>query len=416
MKKGDVIGDYVLTTDPREGGGHSEWAFASKRGEVGGEEYFLKRFLQPTFPLPESPGGEQTKAAKRRRCDEFERLQRLIIRKLRPISGEGGNLVITKDFFRERAFYYKVTARVEVSDIGPRGVAGLPRDDRIFIMLTAAKSLDTLHKAGLVHGDVKPENLLIKALDKGHFAVKVIDFDNCFPVSHPPVADQLVGDPAYYSPELLLYNIGRISGDQLNEKSDVFALGLVFWQYLTGGRPALPPGANYPAEAIEQGSVLALPRSMKDEPIADLVHRMLLRDAESRPSMGEVHSGLKLARRFMPEGKPGHTEPAKPVKRGLGGRLFRRITAPSPRPPAAAPPFAMGFGGGAAEPVDGARLGYPSAEPPAWELRGVPPAADGAEDPTEAMPASEPRLTGKLAREKAGEGRLRGSLLRKKGE
>ena len=49
MKKGDVLNGYVLTTDSQSGGGHSEWAFAAK----GGEQYFFKRFLQPTFPLPD---------------------------------------------------------------------------------------------------------------------------------------------------------------------------------------------------------------------------------------------------------------------------------------------------------------------------------------------------------------------------
>ena len=48
MKKGDVLNGYVLTTDPQNGGGHSEWAFAQKDGE----QYFLKRFLHPAYPLP----------------------------------------------------------------------------------------------------------------------------------------------------------------------------------------------------------------------------------------------------------------------------------------------------------------------------------------------------------------------------
>ena len=397
MKKGDVIGGYVLTTDPRGGGGHSEWAFARKDGE----DFFIKRFLLPTFPLPDSPGSERTKAVKRARCQEFERHQRLVMRKLRPISGEGGNLIITKEFFRDRAHYYKVTTRVDVSDIGPRHIAAMPRDDRIFIMLTAAKSLDTLHKAGLVHGDVKPENLLIKALDKGRFAVKVIDFDNCFPVHHPPVADQLVGDPAYYSPELLLYNVGGAAGDQLNEKSDVFALGLVFWLYLAGARPALPAGMVYPAEAVQAGTALTLPRSAKDRPLAELVHSMLAKASADRPSMGEVHSSLKLARRSMPDGKssrPSPSRPAKPIRARLGGGLLRRL-----------PVAASGF------------AGPEVAEPPRPAID-EPSAADApaADAPDE---AAAPRLRGKLIKKAAPgdgakgettEGRLRGSLIKRK--
>jgi len=432
MKKGDVFNGYVLTTDPQGGGGHSEWAFAAKDGE----QYFFKRFLQPTYPLPDGPGSEKTKEVKRHRCEDFERHQHLVTRKLRPIAGDGGNLVITKDFFRERAFYYKVTAKVDVSRISVADIAALDRDSRILIMLTAAKSLDTLHKAGLVHGDVKPDNLLIKALGKGRFAVKVIDFDNCFPVHNPPAPDQLVGDPVFYSPELLLYNLGKAPGDQLNEKNDVFALGLVFWQYLTSERPRVPDGVTYPAEAVSKGTVLTLPKFVKDRPLTDLVHSMLARGSGERPSMTEVHNALKTARKVGPAGAaPVRAEPVAPdmpaeaIKGVLGGRLSKHEAVPPAEPDktikkelggslwsrmraAAAAPPALGFVRDAGEEP----AGDPPAEVAAPGLKGslsgswpVAPAADGpagADSPAAAAVAEEEdETTG---------GELHGSLLKKR--
>jgi eukaryotic-like serine/threonine-protein kinase len=420
MKKGDVLNGYVLTTDPQNGGGHSEWAFAKKDGD----EYFLKRFLQPTYPLPDGPGSEKTKMVKRQRCEEFERHQRLVMRQLRPISGDGGNLVITKEFFRERAFYYKVTDKVSVSRTSVRDIAALDRESRILIMLTAAKSLDTLHKAGLVHGDVKPDNLLIKALDKGRFAIKVIDFDNCFPVHRPPAADQLVGDPVFYSPELLLYNTGGAPGDQLDEKNDVFALGLVFWQYLTGERPGLPTGITYPAEAVSKGTALTLPKSVKDRPLADLVHSMLARGSGDRPSMSEVHNALKMARRLGPAAVPAApVEPAIPAEatRGvLGGRLSRARAMPEADTSVLSDKAdKKGMRGslwsrlrsGAAAPVPGFVSGPDD----------VPVAGPSADEPAPALKGS---LTGprpvilsaeeKDEKDKTTKGELRGSLLKKK--
>lgn len=410
MKKGDRIGEYVLTTDPQNGGGHSEWAFARKDGE----DFFIKRFLQPTYPVDGVPGSEKTKAHKRARCEEFERHQRLVKSKLRPLSGEGGNLVVTKDFFRERAFYYKVTAKVAVSNIGPAQIAAMPRDHRILIMLTAAKSLDTLHKAGLVHGDVKPENLLIKELGGGSFAVKVIDFDNCFPVQHPPPAHALVGDPAYYSPELLLYNLDKLPGSRLTEKNDVFALGLVFWQYITGRRPALPAKAGYPADAVHAGTALTMPRAVKDRALADLVDRMLDADPGNRPSMSEVHSGLRLARRHGREEKPApeprtRDKPVKPVLRGFPKRLRPGAAGFAPggdselaaaRPPAEVPP-PLEPDARDAEPAggaDGLKIGGTLARKLA-RRGGKAPAAEPAEEraPGEAI-----------------EGELRGTLLKRK--
>ena len=400
MKKGDVIAGYVLTTDPQGGGGQSEWAFARKDGE----DLFLKRFLQPSFPAEGSPGSPKTKEYKRKRCEEFERQHHLVMRKLRELSGEGGNLVITRAFFRERAFYYKVTVKVDVSGIGPREIAALPRGQRILIMLTATKSLDTLHKAGLVHGDVKPENLLIKALDAGHFAVKVIDFDNCFPVHNPPVADNLVGDPAYYSPELLRYHLGEAAGNELNEKNDVFALGLVFWQYLAGRRPKLPGKATYAAEAIAAGAELPLPKSVRDVPLAALVQSMLAPAAADRPNMSEVHAGLRMARRGGPEAGPARPvadEPEAPVKTGFAGKLSKHFDPAIP---------AAGF-------ADPATMEIPA-------FTGAPAADDGpaAEVSDDAGADDGSKLKGKLARKadadarakdedaKGTEGALRGRL------
>jgi len=384
MKKGDVLNDYVLTTDPQGGGGYSEWAFAQKEGK----EYFLKRFLQPAYPLPDGPGSERTKAVKRQRCEEFERHQRLVMRQLRPIAGEGGNLVITKEFFRERAFYYKATDKVDVSRISVGDIAAMDRDSRILIMLTAAKSLDTLHRAGLVHGDVKPDNLLIKALDKGRFAIKVIDFDNCFPVHNPPAAVQLVGDPVFYSPELLLYNLGEAQGDQLDEKNDVFALGLVFWQYLRVSGRSCRTG-------------------LPIRPIADLVQSMLVSGSGERPSMTEVHNALKTARKVGPaEAAPVRAEPVAPampaeaIKGGLGGSLWSRMRA------AAAVPPALDFVRDAGKKP----VADPSAEESAPKIKGSLsgswPVVPSSDDPDGgAVAEEEDKTTG---------GELRGSLLKKK--
>jgi serine/threonine protein kinase len=387
MKRGDVVGGYVLTTDVREGGGHSQWAFAEKDGT----EFFIKQFLAPTFPVPGGPGSEKTRAAKRERCEEFERNHRLIMNKLRPISGDGGNLVITKDFFRDRAHYYKVTTKVDVSDIGPKDIAGMPRNDRILIMLTASRSLDTLHKAGLVHGDVTPENLLIKALEKG-FAIKVIDFDNCFPAHKPPEPEQLVGDPAYYSPELMQYILGKAGGNQLDEKNDVFALGLVFWQYLAGERPMLPDGASYAAEAVQEGAMLTLPKAIKDRPLADLVISMLAMAPVERPSMGEVHTALRLARRSRMDGESRIPYP-EPIKRGLRGKLFGKLWSPGGLAEAS---FAEPSGAAKRERAEPGETGPVSDAPGKLRGRLVKSAPDGD------------------AKDDTGEGKLRGSLLKRK--
>lgn len=319
MKRGDIVGGYVLTSDARNGGGNSEWAFAEKDGV----EFFIKRFLRPTYPVPGSPGSAKTKAAKQRRCEEFESYHYLVMQRLRSVNEDSGNLVITEEFFRDHAHYYKVTNKVDVSNVGLMRIASMSRETQISIMLSATQSLGALHRAGLVHGDVKPENLLIESSGK-EFTIRVIDFDNCFLAHNPPSADEMVGDLAYYSPEAVQYMQGEIKAHELDEKSDIFALGLVFCQYLSGRLPGFPDSYSYLAEAIQKEADIIIPRPVRDPMLVGLIRSMLAKTASDRPGMGDVQKALGTARR---PGMSGVSDLSSslPPKRRLRGTLFGKF-------------------------------------------------------------------------------------------
>ena len=69
LRAGDVVHGYRLMEDFRVvGAGLSEWTFAERAGR----EYFIKRFLSPTYPDDAAPGSAKTKARKRARCAAFE--------------------------------------------------------------------------------------------------------------------------------------------------------------------------------------------------------------------------------------------------------------------------------------------------------------------------------------------------------
>jgi Protein kinase domain len=167
---------------------------------------------------------------------------------------------------------------------------------RLLVMLTAARSIETLHVAGLVHGDIKPENVLIKWAST-NFTAKIIDFDNCFIAHEPPPKEELVGDPAYYSPELMQYVMDGTGAANLSTASDVFALGLVFMQYVTGSSPALPSSHKYAAEAITAGWTIPTHVSASRDRVSALIAAMIDSDPAGRPSMREVHTRLKEIRR-----------------------------------------------------------------------------------------------------------------------
>jgi serine/threonine protein kinase len=289
MKAGDVINGYTILQDFRVvGAGLSKWTFAAKDGR----EYFIKEFLSPTWPDEHAPGSAQTKMRKRQRCAAFERHHRRIQDALAAVSGLGGNLIVTLAFFRWGAKYYKVTEKVEVAGLAPADVAALPFPDQLVLLKTVAHSLRILHDRGIVHGDLKPSNVLIKRTEFG-YTTKLIDFDNAYLAGEPPPPEEIVGTMNYYSPELVGYiqETGTAAAE-LTQKADIFALGLIYAEYLTGALPAFAATHQYAGVAARAGEVLRLPPTTIPAPVIELVDRMLLADPTARPTIAEAHATL----------------------------------------------------------------------------------------------------------------------------
>jgi len=317
MKAGDVVGGYRLLENFRVvGAGLSEWTFAERDGR----EFFIKRFLSPTYPDDEAPGSASTKLRKRARCAAFEAHHRGIQVALAPVTRYGGNLITTVDFFRQGAKYYKVTERVDLAGVEAEDVARLDFPTRLVLLKTVAHSLKILHDLHIVHSDLKPSNVLIKRTELG-YTTKLIDFDNSYVVGRPPPADEIVGTMNYYSPELVRYIQGADNGSELTEASDIFALGLIYAQYLTGSLPSFEPVHHEPAIAVLNGNPLRLPPAGLPTPVPELVNRMLLADPSARPKIDEVHATLMGHRAVASHttGKPPHV--AAPPGRNVGSLL-----------------------------------------------------------------------------------------------
>ena len=97
----------------------------------------------------------------------------------------------------------------------------------IRFVLPIAAALDHAHRRGIVHRDVKPANVLIG--EDGE--VKIADFGVArLPGSDLTQVDQFVGSPGYVSPE-------QLKGEAIDGRSDLFALGVMLYQMLTGRLP-----------------------------------------------------------------------------------------------------------------------------------------------------------------------------------
>jgi eukaryotic-like serine/threonine-protein kinase len=331
VKAGDVINGYTILEDFRVvGAGLSKWTFAAKDGR----QYFIKEFLSPTYPDEHAPGSAQTKMRKRRRCAEFERHQRRIQEALAAVSGVGGNLIVTLDFFRWGAKYYKVTEKVEVAGLSPADVTSLPFQEQLVLLKTVAHSLKILHDRGIVHGDLKPSNVLIKRTELG-YTTKLIDFDNAYLAGEPPPPEEIVGTMNYYAPELVGYiQEAGTAAHELTQKADIFALGLIYSEYLTGRPPRFDATSyQYAGVAVRAGEVLRLPSTALPAPMVELVDRMLLADPTARPTVGEAHAilmGIRTSATAILAGPSATSAPSAPSR--LKGRGLRTAAGPASAP------------------------------------------------------------------------------------
>jgi eukaryotic-like serine/threonine-protein kinase len=118
----------------------------------------------------------------------------------------------------------------------------LPVADVIEIAFKASGALDYAFRQGIVHRDIKPANML---LDHGT-EVKLVDFGAAFLRNSDRTQIMIVGSPSYASPE-------QRAGKTLTHRSDMFSLGVVLYELLTGQRPfSAPTPGEAPMRVLRQ--------------------------------------------------------------------------------------------------------------------------------------------------------------------
>ncbi|MES4889322.1 protein kinase [Streptomyces sp. NPDC096012] len=379
MKKGDVIGGYRISSEPTNaGGGKCMWAFAEK----GGTQYFVKRFLEPKRPRDDAADSPSVRI-RRQLAREFEQRHRTIMERLRPDARGGGNLVLATGFFHEGSTYYKVTERIDTSSLEkPQTLE--PRN-KMVLLKTLGNSLKQLHDIDVVHGDLKPLNVLVQKRDGAAFhTAKLIDFDDSYVSGKPPEPDDIAGDSVYGAPEWRRYmqREDAVGPQHLTCAVDVFALGLMTHLYLTGELPHHDKRYGSPADAVNAGERLDLDTRLSDEMLG-LLRAMTTRAPGGRPRITTFLKTLSdprvcaLQHRRPGTGKskspaakpPSAAEPAKPSAPGrrtsrIKAKNLTPTSASTPRPrPATAPPEPPGTAAGAGRPAPRATSATPETPP-----------------------------------------------------
>jgi serine/threonine protein kinase len=179
-------------------------------------------------------------------------------------------------------------AAMELCDTNLEGwCTGVAWTDVVDRLLEAGRGLAVVHEAGLVHGDVKPENIFVKG-----GVAKLGDFGL---VTTPGWSGRVGGTPGYIAPE--------VADGKQGTPGDVFAFGCTAWVCLTGRQPFGEP----PATADSSAAALVLVERARegeiDEPITGVpsavlgaLRRALHADAERRPALDELLCQLAALR------------------------------------------------------------------------------------------------------------------------
>jgi serine/threonine protein kinase len=342
MKVGDVINGYQVVTEPTNaGGGMCVWAFAEKNGR----DYFVKEFLTPKWPLPESMGSEASKQGRRQDCFDFEGRHNEVMSRLADAttSPGGGNLVAALAFFRAGTMYYKITEKIVTTSLA--SLRTLAVRERAVIFRTLVLSIQMLHRKDIVHGDLKPANILIQRVTGSSLhTAKLIDFDDSYLSGKPPPRDQIVGDSTHGAPEWFGYTLNddRVAPHMLTKAADIFALGLIFHQYLAAALPTFDGRFSAPGQAVAAGERVVFDRELSPG-LGKLLDHMLAPKPGDRPAIGEVFAELRnedlLALGASPSPSPGNrvrintaradTVPARPLAVSPTAKAPAGMPAPS---------------------------------------------------------------------------------------
>jgi len=143
----------------------------------------------------------------------------------------------------------------------------------------ACAGLDYAHRRGIIHRDVKPGNLMVVGgpVGGGEMTVKLTDFGIARAMEQTRITQvgSVVGTAAYLAPE-------QVRGEEATPATDVYALGVVLYQFLTGRLPY--EGSTLAELAVRQQNERPLPPTTYNSEVSETLGAAVLRALEGDPS------------------------------------------------------------------------------------------------------------------------------------
>ena len=156
----------------------------------------------------------------------------------------------------------------------------IPIPEAVRIGREISEGLAAAHEKDLVHRDIKPDNIL---LEEPNQHVRIIDFGLAHEAGDQEgrltIDNAVIGTPAYMSHE-------RIGTDEVNAKSDLFGLGVILYEMISGKLPFDGKSMVSILAAISRGKPTAIDMLVPDMPqdLADLIMQLLSSERDKRPA------------------------------------------------------------------------------------------------------------------------------------
>ena len=281
----EMIGSYEqLTPFTNENAGTSEWCRAQKDGRP----YFIKKFLKPVYPSEELELSEKKHANAVKRFHTALESKEKLYDALRE-RNSSATLALPLEVLSYQYHICTVTDYIK-GNITAEQVPMLSPWQRVILMRTLTLALMNVHAAGVVHGDMKPDDLIItQNPETGTCMLKLIDFDSCYFASDAPAsADDIGGDMGYWAPEI----VAKFTDPStvIDQRVDNFALGLVLHWLWTGQVPAIPKGQYYGQVLLAGESIVSSPSLPPT--LASIVSGLMEVEPDKRLPLTDVYEQL----------------------------------------------------------------------------------------------------------------------------
>lgn len=202
------------------------------------------------------------------------------------------NVVLVHDIGRWRDQLYMVMEYIDGVSLSSWLVTHTDWRERLAVFVQAALGLAAAHRAGIVHHDIKPSNVMVG--DDGR--VRLVDFG----LAHTPSPDSIVGSPGgtprYMSPE-------QRRGEQADARTDQFSLCVALYEALFGEYPFPGTTSDERGEAVLAGRVRVPPPGEIPVEIRDAIVKGLASNPEERhDSIDALLAALVPSAYGMPQG------------------------------------------------------------------------------------------------------------------